>query len=325
MDPIAELRQELRDVKRQLSGMHRLAKVTAVDAETARLTVEAEGIQQKNVPFFTMRAGEDQTYWLPSVGEMGYLVAICGIEANSVFLPGIFFNGFPAGDKSLHKAKRIFRDGTVEEIDTESSHYQLSVGAEGLTERLADTEKVQDSYDDNTIKIDGDETLINRPEGSVKIDADETVITRGKNKVKVDNAEILLERALGLIKEAVGSNSIELNTILANIVGAHIFPTGITTFQTAMGPVFFAPASSPPSAPAPPATAAPVDGKATKVPPSTVQNVGIPKGTFIFTIPPLPVTGTAGTVPVVGTTVATPATLQVTATGVTLAIPGKAL
>ena len=309
MDPIARLEKRMDDIERRQNDQIKLATVVEVDTETARLTCESENLVQSNIPFFTARAGEDMTYWLPSPGELGYLLSPSGDTANAVFLPGIFFADFPVPEQNERLVKRLFRDGTQEQIDTENSEYKITIGQDSVTQIVADTEKIEQSHSGNKITIDGDQTAIERPQG----------------KIKVDNAETLLERALGLIKQAVGSNSIELNTILANIVGAHILPTGITTFQTATGPVFFAPAPSPASLPPPPAAAVPVNGKATRVPPSTVQNVGIPKGTFAFTIPPLTVTGTAGTVPVVGTTVALPVVLQVTATGVTLAIPGKAL
>ena len=73
MDVISELREEVREIKRRQTEIVKLAKVTAVDVETSLLTIESEGLPQSEVPFFTSRAGEDQTYWLPSVGELGYL------------------------------------------------------------------------------------------------------------------------------------------------------------------------------------------------------------------------------------------------------------
>ena len=306
MDIVAEMRQELREIRRQLSEMHRLARVTAVDHETALLTVQSENLIQKEVPFFTMRAGEDQTYWLPSVGEMGFLIAPCGISANSIFLPGIFFKDFPPGDMNPNVSKRIFRDGTVEEIDTENHHYKLTIEEE--TERLADSEKVQDSFGKNVIKIDADETKVERPAGNLKI----------------DNAEIRVERSTGLIKLKVGAGEIDLNTFVANIVGALIFSNGITALQTGMGPVFFSKGSTPGTLPTPsPETLPDGNGNATRIPPSTVAGIGMPAGTFTFTLPPIPVISPGGTP--IGTTAATPVPVSVVGTGITLVIPAKGL
>ena len=205
----------------------------------------------------------------------------------------------------IKSLKRLFRDGTVEEIDTENSHYKLTIQE---SERLTDTEKVQDKHGTNLIKIDGSETLLERPQG----------------KIKIDNAEILLQRAAGLIKQAVGSNSIEINTFVANIVGALFFGNGITTIQTSMGPGFFSKATTP-GAPPPvtPDMAPDANGNATRIPPTTVTGVAMPAGSFTFTLPPIPVVSPTGTP--LGVTSATPVVAAITGTGITLVIPGKAL
>lgn len=315
MDPIEELRREVRQLKLQLSEMHRMAKVVAVDVETARLTVRSEGLLQKDVPFFTMRAGEDQTYWLPSVGELGFLMAPCGVSANAIFLPGIFFVDFPAADMNRYVSKRIFRDGTVEEIDTEHSHYKLTVGAEGVTERLADTEQVQDTHDGNTITIDGDATALERPEGSIKI----------------DGMEIEINRSTGVIKLSVGSNMIEMNPFALNLLGALLFPTGITGFQSPVGPVIFSKAASTPGATpvADPATDPDRDGNATKIPEQRIEDVETVAGTLDFILPSITVnvTGMAGPYPIVATaaTVSFPVSRAFTTENVTLVLPEKDL
>ena len=301
MDPIAEIEQELKIIKQRLTEMQRFAKVIAIDPETARLTVVSEGLKQRNVPFFTMRAGEDQTYWMPSIGELGLLMAPCGLSANAIFMPAIFYTDYPPGDISLTTAKRIFRDGTVEEVDTENSHYKLTIGPDGVTERLADTEQIQDKHGENLIKIDADEILIDHASGDIKI----------------DDTEISVERSTGTIKIKVGNNLIEINAFALNLLGALIFPTGITAFQSAVGPIIFSKAATTPGATptADPATKPGDDGSATEIPAQRVRNVAVEVGSSLqATVGSLPVTGTAGTVPVVGTV--TPGTypLQVTGT-----------
>ena len=138
MDPISQLIKDVKSLKRQVSEMIRMATVTAIDIETSRLTCESEGLEQANIPFFTARAGEDQTYWLPSIGELGFLFSPSGISANAVFLPGIFFMDYPALEQSLTIAKRTFRDELEEEIDTELHSWKLSTGE---SERFVDQEE----------------------------------------------------------------------------------------------------------------------------------------------------------------------------------------
>ena len=103
-------------------------------------------------------------------------------------------------------------------------------------------------------------------------------------------------------------------------------PTGITTFQTAIGPVFFAPAASPASAPGLPSGSEPdSDGNATKVPKSTVDDVAIKSVSSIsFTIPSLAVNVATPSGPGTGTTVAKPVTVTITG-DVNLEFPAKDL
>ena len=311
MDLVSELLQEVRQIKRQMSEMHRYAKVTAVDVETARLTVQSEGLPQEDVPFLTMRAGEDQTYWLPSVGEFGFLIAPCGISANAIFLPGIFYTDYPPGDMNLNVAKRIFRDGTVEEIDTENSHYRLTIGEDGTTELIADTEQVQLSHDGNVLTIDGDETVIDRPSGTVKI----------------DDTEVSIDRKTGTIKFKVGNNAIEMNPFALNLLGALIFPTGITGFQSPVGPVIFSKAATTPGATpvADPATKPDGDGNATEIPAQDIRNVAVQVGSnFRMTLGAVPFTGFAGPTAITGTL--TPGTYAAQVTGTLhLKLPAKAV
>ena len=105
MDRIQRLEQRVDDIERRESEQIRLATVVEVDAETALLTCESEDLVQTGIPFFTARAGEDMTYWLPSPGELGYLLSPSGDSANAAFLPGIFFNGFPIPEQNDKIAK----------------------------------------------------------------------------------------------------------------------------------------------------------------------------------------------------------------------------
>ena len=310
---IDELVARIGDLEKRLANICRIGQVEAVDAATGRLDVGfEEGLTVQNIPFLTTRAGEDKTYWLPSVGELGMLFSPSGDLANAWFVPGIFYTGFPIPDTmNAAVAKRIFRDGTEEEVDTDAHSWKLSSGD---SERFVDQTKVEDKHGTSINKIDASETKIERSEGSIKIDGSETA----------------LERAAGAIKAVVGANTLEISAILANILGAQLFASGVTTFMCPVGPVLFAPAPSPPAAPAPPAGSNPdPEGKATQTPPSTISDVTWQGGMLSFTIPPLTVTvtGTAGPYPIVATaaTVATPVQLQMTGSGITLVFPSQGL
>ena len=330
---VDEMKVDIAENRRRIMNICRIGQVAVVDPMTAKVDVTfEEGLTVQGIPFLTMRAGEDQTYWLPSVGELGVMFCPSGDIANALFLPAIFYTDFPASDAmSTTVAKRIFRGDdphVEEEVDTDANSYKLSSGD---SDRFIDSDKVEDKHTaDNVNKIDASETKLSRSAGSIKIDGSETKLERSTNSIKIDGSETTLERAAGAIKALVGANTLEVSAILANILGAQIFASGVTTFMTAMGPAFFAPAPSPPSPPAPPAGSNPdADGNATQVPETTKANLSITAGTINFTIPSLTVTvtGTAGPYPIVATasSVPTPAQLNFTGNGITLVIPPEPL
>ena len=240
-DVISELIMRVSELEKRLANVCRIARVIKVHETEAKLDITFEGLERKKVPFQTMRAGEDQTYWLPSVGELGFLFSPSGDIANAIFVPGIYFKDFPAGDTTTQKSKRIFRDGLIEEIDVDAHSWKLT---SDNSERFIDRKRIEDK--------------------------------KGSSKNTIDDKETKSERSTGKIKEVVGSNMNELTMILMNLIGAHFFPTGITTLQCPVGPVMFAPAASPASAPSAPDGSEPdSEGNVTKTPKSEVSGVKI--------------------------------------------------
>ena len=124
------------------------------------------------------------------------------------------------------------------------------------------------------------------------------------------------------IEDQVGTNVEELTAIVLNLLGAHLFPSGITTFQSPVGPVMFAPGSTPTTAPAAPTGSAPdADGNVTQTPASTISGINIQTvSTLNFTVPAIAVTIPGGA----GVTVATPVSVATTGT-LTLQFPARAL
>ena len=277
MNTLEALVMRISELEKKLENLSRIAQVSKVHEDTGLVDVTFEGHEIKERPFMTMRAGEDKTYWLPSVGELGALHSPSGELGNSFFVPGIFYKNFPVPETDENKIKRIFRDGMEEEIDVGAHSYKLTSGD---SERFIDRSEIKDKQGTSEIKIAGTETQIKRETGKVKT--------------------------------VVGSNMIELTLILMNLLGAHFFPTGMTTLQSPVGPVFFAPASSPASAPpAPAGSAANSDGEVTKTPPSTISGIDVKTpSSLTFTLPAVPVSTGGATVPTVITVSLTDGTLK---------------
>ena len=253
---IDELVARIGDLEKRLANVCRIGQVEAVDEITGRLDVGfEEGLTVQNIPFLTTRAGEDKTYWLPSVGELGMLFSPSGDLANAWFVPGIFYTGFPIPDTmNAAVAKRIYRDGTEEEVDTDAHSWKLSSGD---SERFVDQTKVEDKHDSSINKIDASETKLERSEGSIKIDGSETAIERPAGAIKIDGSKTNVERAAGTIEVKVGLTRlvigpaaitgyvagigrIQLTAALVNVGGA-TFVNGATNLITAVGPVTYVP------------------------------------------------------------------------------------
>ena len=330
MKLLADHAKRLAALESKVDTLVQEAIIVAVYPEEATVDIEVRGVMLSKVPYMTFRSGAiGKTWWAPEVGESGLLQCPGGNVGNAVFMPSINTTDNPAPsadpDAIVVEApgqNMLFDMGDEIEIVLAQDETQLKRAKDLI--KIDDDEIVVDRSG-NLIKIDADETEVKRGSNIIKVDGSETVVGRGGNSIKIDGSVIELKRGTGNIKLTLGTNLIDLSAIVASIVGAHFFPTGLTNLITPVGNAFFAPAPPPASAPPPPAASSPSEGKATKTPPSTVDGVTVTKGTISFTIPALVVTGTAGTVPVTGTTVALPVTIPFTATGVTLVFPSKSL
>ena len=222
------------------------------------------------------------TYWVPEVGELGMLLSPAGHVGNCFFLPALNYRERVAPESDLNKVLRVFDSDVKEEWDGNDDVYTLSVGGDATRK----TEKSPAKIEDKT--------------GSSKL----TLETTGAKLAASEQVRL------------------ELTALLANLVGAHLFPTGITTLQSPVGPVMFAPAVSPETAPAAPDGSEPnADGKVTKMPASSISGVKVKSGSKIqFLLPSVPVTTPAGP----GTT--TPTTIEVSITGTeNLEFPARSL
>lgn len=283
VDRITALENRIAELERQQLQSTQMAKVSYVyrkatdpDRKTDRddgtwlgyvdvtIQTDTDPIEIQRRPFMTMRHGEDKTFWLPSKGELGVLLSPSGEYGNSIFVPGIVYNGIPAHMPegiSLTKALRVFRDEMTEVIDTEAHSYSFTSG---------DSERF--------------------------IDQDE-------------------------IKDTQGANEEILNSIAKSILGALLYPSGVTGFHSPTGPIVFVPTPIPPSAPSPPAGTMDSEGNINKTAASEVDGVTIRATSNVqLVLPAIPVTTPSGA----GTTTPGTYTVQITGT-INLTFPARTL
>ena len=250
MDVIAEIYYKLNAIEEQVSKMQQTGVVTAIHAEDGLVDVAIEELVLERIPFFTRRAGEDKTYWMPSVGEKGAVLSPSGNLANAMFLPSLNSDINPVPRDAAKWTVREWSDGAVESYDKDAHVYVLEIDADTLRKML-------------------------RGEIEDKVGNARRVAKSGEIKDEIGGTQQVVEPTK--VKHIAGSNTEELTAIVLNLIGAHLFPNGITTLQSPVGPCFFAPApQSPNVAPMPPAGSAPnTDGEVTKTPPSRISGVAI--------------------------------------------------
>jgi len=214
-DMITELLVRISDLEKKVENICRLGKVRKVRVDTAKVDVEFEGHVIKKIPFATMRAGTDQTYWLPSVGELGFLFSPSGEMGNAVFQPAIFYNGVKPLENSETKHTVFYRDGTKEEIDTDAHSHKFKIGNTDKFKRETNEEEIKDTFDTSSIKQDKDETEIKRVGGTI-------YIKRGTTSLKITATAIT-----GYIG---GVGKINITGTTVNVGGA-TFTSGATNLK----------------------------------------------------------------------------------------------
>lgn len=256
MESLANITARLARCEAQIANLQQYAKVIAVHENDNLVDVEARGVQLTGIPYQTGRAGtEGKTFWMPEVGEVGLLMSPGGDIGNAVLFPSINYGDNPA--------PRDDKDIMLRQFDAEA------------------WEEYNGDDDAHTLRISGDtEIKIERQPGKVEAKAGNAKITLlESNKTRIELTPQIYQ---------------ELTAIVLNAVGAHFFPTGVTSLQTAVGTVFFPPAASPGAAPSPPAgTPKNADGEVTGTPPQDINGVTV-RVTSALNLPAIPVATTGG-------------------------------
>ena len=153
-------------------------------------------------------------------------------------------------------------------------------------------------------------------------------LSSGNSKRTLNREGVTLESAVDKkievnqkeAKVQIGSNEAILNAVAQAIVGALLFPTGVTNLQGATGPIFFTPSPPPASAPSPPAgTPTNAKGEVTGTPPTQINSVTVRVGSNLtLVLPAIPVVTSGGA----GNT--TPGTYKANVTGtLNITIPSR--
>lgn len=161
MDAIAEL-------YRKLHNLIRFAQIAQVDGHLCKVT--AGGLTSDWLPWITQRAGNDRTWWAPSVGEQVVWFSPGGLPSTGVILAGLYQTDHPAPTTSQDKHQTTYRDGAVIFYDAKNHLLKADIPGDADVHTTGNL----------TAKIDGNTDITVGKNLSANITGDATT-TVGKN------------------------------------------------------------------------------------------------------------------------------------------------
>lgn len=123
------------ETDRRLANLIRLGTVAEADYGAARVRVQSGDLLTGWLPWLTLRAGPDVTWWAPEVGEQVLLLSPSGDPAQGVVLAAIYQAAHPAPEYRETVQVTVYADGTRVCYDRETSH--LTIEAVGNVTLIA--------------------------------------------------------------------------------------------------------------------------------------------------------------------------------------------
>ena len=160
----------LAELSRRLANIARWGSVHELDAAAARVRVHwaddeaGDPVLTAWLPWLTTRAGADQSWWAPTVGEQVLLVSPSGDLAQAVVLPAVYQDTHPAPAADPNKQVVRYSDGAVIAYDRSAHHLEAVLPGEATAKVVAT----------GGVRIEGDTTIVGNlvveGEGTVKSD-----------------------------------------------------------------------------------------------------------------------------------------------------------
>lgn len=168
------------ELNRRLANIIRVGVVSEVDTETARVKVATSQIVTDWIPWLTTRAGDDVSWWAPSVDEQVLVFSPSGELSAAIVFPAIYSDTKPANADIGQVHRVTYADGTMIEYDKEQS--KLKVNCVGSVDVIA--------VDDVTVETQANVSVTAEGNVSVESGADVSVVASGNLTAQAAAAEI---------------------------------------------------------------------------------------------------------------------------------------
>lgn len=131
---------EFSDLERRVASLLRYGTVQEADYAAARVRVAMGGAVTHWLPWITLRAGGDRSWWAPEPGEQVLVLSPGGDTARGVALGGIFQTAHPAPADRASLDRRVYADGAVIEYDREAHRLHALIPGDAVLEASRDVD-----------------------------------------------------------------------------------------------------------------------------------------------------------------------------------------
>ena len=125
---------EFSDLERRVAMLIRYGTVAEADYAAARVRVAMGAAVTDWLPWITLRAGNDRTWWAPEVGEQVLLLSPSGDTGQGVVLGSIFQAAHSGPAAAPTMDRRVYTDGAVIEYDREAHRLHALIPGEAVLE-----------------------------------------------------------------------------------------------------------------------------------------------------------------------------------------------
>lgn len=153
------------ELERQINTLVRMGKVIDADYEQARVHVDCAG-SEGWYPFLTHRAGGNQSWHPPEVGEQVMVFCPAGHVERGYVLPALYQDQYPAPAITPDVHRTIYKDGAMIEYDRATHVLKVSLPEGGRAVLTGDLEvdgsiTATGDITDRTRSMAGDRAIYN--------------------------------------------------------------------------------------------------------------------------------------------------------------------
>ncbi|MDA0782416.1 MAG: phage baseplate assembly protein V [Proteobacteria bacterium] len=151
---------EVTELDRRLSNLIQVGTVLEADYPNAKLKVKIGDITTDWLPWLTMRASNDTTWWSPEIGEQVMVLAPSGELKQAVILSAIYQNAHPAIDDNDDVSKTVYKDGTITRYNRDTHVLTVDVNKDGKVEIIIGASTITMTNTNIELKNGGSSILI---------------------------------------------------------------------------------------------------------------------------------------------------------------------